>query len=141
MRTELEAEIARQGLTNVAVPGALGREKLREEYRRADIFFFPSTFEGSPKVIVEAAACGLPVICRNSYAPETVIHGVTGWQASSEAGLYSFLQVLLDNEGRRREMGRAGRQHSQKFDWDLITQQWATTFVELAGQQRLRYAS
>jgi glycosyltransferase involved in cell wall biosynthesis len=141
MRPDLETEIERQGLRNVTLPGPLGAEELREEYRRADVFFFPSTFEGSPKVIVEAAACGLPVICRDCYSAETVIHGQTGFQARSEEELYSYLKVLLDTEQLRREMGRAGRRHSQKFDWDPITQEWASTFVELAGVQTLRYAS
>ncbi len=141
MRAELEAQIARQGLRNVVLPGPLGAEQLRKEYCRADVFFFPSTFEGSPKVIVEAAACGLPVICRDCYSVETVIHGHTGYQAASEEELYSYLKVLLDNEELRRDMGRAGRAHSQNFDWDVIAEQWASTFVELAGVQTLRYAS
>ncbi len=141
MYPELQAQVHREGLTNVTLPGPMGAEKLRQEYRQADIFLFPSTFEGSPKVIVEAAACGLPVICRDCYSAETVIHGNTGYQAKSEEETYSYLKVLLENEELRTEMGRAGRRHSQKFDWDLITQQWASTFVELAGTQTLRHAS
>lgn len=141
MRPELEAQIKQQGLRNVTLTGALGAERLREEYRQADVFFFPSTFEGSPKVIVEAAACGLPVICRDSYSVETVIHGHTGYQAPSEDDLYAYLKILLDSDEVRRQMGRAGRLHSQKFDWGPITNQWASTFVELAEAQTLRYAS
>jgi glycosyltransferase involved in cell wall biosynthesis len=141
MYPELQAQVHREGLTNVTLPGPMGAEKLRQEYRQADIFLFPSTFEGSPKVIVEAAACGLPEICRDCYSAETVIHGNTGYQAKSEEETYSYLKVLLENEELRTEMGRAGRRHSQKFDWDLITQQWASTFVELAGTQTLRHAS
>ena len=50
-------------------------------------------------------------------------------------------QILLGNAGLRSEMGRAGRLHSQKFDWDLISKQWAETFIELSGERTLRYAS
>jgi glycosyltransferase involved in cell wall biosynthesis len=141
MRSDLEIQIARQGLRNVTLPGPLGAEELREQYRGADVFFFPSTFEGSPKVIVEAAACGLPVICRDCYAAETVIHGSTGYQARSEEEMYSYLKILLDSEELRRSMGHIGRRLIQKFDWDSIAEQWASAFVELAGVQRLRYAS
>ena len=52
----METQIAQHELRNITLAGVLGRESLRQEYRQADIFFFPSTFEGSPKVIVEAAA-------------------------------------------------------------------------------------
>lgn len=141
MREELEARIVHDGLANVTFAGALGAEPLREEYRAADIFFFPSTFEGSPKVIVEAAACGLPVIVRNSYAAETVIHGETGFQAASNEEMLSYLKLLLDDSELRRKQGRAGRQHSLNFDWDSIAVQWAKTFVELAPSRRLRSAS
>lgn len=40
-----------------------------------------------------------------------------------------------------KQMGHAAGLHSQKFDWRLITQPWAATFVDFAGEQDLRYAS
>ena len=140
-RTEIEVQVARQGLTNVTLTGTLGAEKLRDEYRRADVFFFPSAFEGSPKVIVEASACGVPVICRSCYSPETVLHGVTGYQADSDEEMYSFLQLLLNAAELRLRMGRAGRRHSEDFDWNVIAQQWAAAFSEIAEAKTSRYAS
>ena len=140
IRNELIARINRENLNNVVLIGALQPDKLLEEYRRADIFLFPSVFEGSPKVIVEAAACGLPVVARDCYQPETVLHGVTGFQAGSEEELYSFLQLLLNRPDLRTQMGRAGRQHSRKFDWDPITRDWENAFVE-ASSAKSRKAS
>src|SRR6185437_14147936 len=130
LENEITSRIGRDRLSNVSLLGALQPEQLREEYRQADIFLFPSIFEGSPKVIVEAAACGLPVIARDSYQPETVLHGVTGFQANSEEELYSFLKLLLARPELRSQMGRAGREHSQKFDWDPITRDWENAFIE-----------
>lgn len=140
-RAELEARIARETLRNVTLTGTLNAEALREEYRQADIFFFPSTFEGSPKVIVEAAACGLPVIARDTYAAETVVHGVTGFQAKSDEEMFCYLKLLLDNPEFCRKLGNAGRLHSGKFDWDGITAHWATTFFALAPSRQARIAS
>jgi len=141
MQEELETRISREGLRNVTLTGALCSEPLRDEYRNADIFFFPSIFEGSPKVIVEAAACGLPVIVRDAYAAETVLHGTTGFQAASNEEMFSYLNILLNDPELCRNMGRAGRLHSTKFDWDCITAQWAKAFIELAPGRRLRSAS
>ena len=141
MQEELLQRVIREGLGNVTFVGALGSGPLREEYRNADIFFFPSTFEGSPKVIVEAAACGLPVIVRDTYAPETVLHGTTGFQAPSNPEMFSCLKLLLDDPELRHRQGRAGRQHSINFDWDQIAAQWAKTFVQLAPSTRWRSAS
>ena len=137
----METQIAQHELRNITLAGVLGRESLRQEDRQADIFFFPSTFEGSPKVIVEAAACELPVICRDSYEPETVLHGVTGYQAGSSDALFSFLRILLEDADLRQTLGRAGRKHSLRFDWGTIASQWERTFRELARPGLARYAS
>ena len=141
LASELRSLIDRNGLSNVTLLGLLDQDQLREEYRRADIFLFPSTWEGSPKVILEAAATGLPVIVRNSYSPETVVHEVTGYQASRDGELLAFLHRLIGNPELRVSMGRAGRRHSQNFDWDLITAQWDEAFTRLAYGDRLRRAS
>jgi len=141
MGLELKTQIERESLANVTLLGNLGAEQLREEYRNADIFFFPSHFEGSPKVIVEAAACGLPVIVRNNYSPETVINEITGYQAASDDELYSRLQALLASRESRLKLGHAGRLHSLKFDWSLITPQWEEAFVTFANATADRQAS
>jgi glycosyltransferase involved in cell wall biosynthesis len=141
MAEELASRVERERLRNVSLLGSLDADALRKEYRSADIFLFPSRWEGSPKVILEASACGLPVIVRRNYSPETVVHGLTGFQAASDQELYSFLQALITNEELRKTLGRAGRLHSQQFDWDLITHQWEKTFADMATSHALRYAS
>ncbi len=138
---ELKRRIAELQLRNVSLLGLLSAEKLREEYQGSDIFLFPSKWEGSPKVILEAAACGLPVIARNAYSPETVLNGVTGYQAASEEEIFDYLRCLLENPALRLELGRNGRRHSEEYDWCLITRQWEGVFLQLSRQGRARKAS
>jgi len=138
---ELKRRVDRDGLANVVLLGMLNAEQVREEYRSADVFLFPSKWEGSPKVILEAAACGLPVIARNNYSPETVVHGVTGYQAASDSEIYLFLEALLVCADLRLKQGRSGRQHSLNYDWDLITSQWADAFEDLAAVRRIGQAA
>ena len=135
MAAELKDRKQREKLTNVVFAGLLGTEGLRQEYQRADVFFFPSTWEGSPKVILEAAACGLPVIARKNYQPETVVDGQTGYLAASDDELFGRLEELLCRPDLRQTLGRAGRKHSEQFDWDLITQQWEEIFLRLMSQK------
>lgn len=141
MAAELASRTRRESLGNARLLGSLDAEAMRSEYHRADIFLFPSAWEGSPKVILEAAACGLPVIARNSYAPETIVHGITGYQAASDGELFDCLEALIANSDLRAKLGRAGRAHSLSFDWDLITRQWERTFIDLAQRHSLRRAS
>lgn len=138
---ELRSQIGQRRLRNISLLGPLTAEKLREEYQRADIFLFPSKWEGSPKVILEAAACGLPVIVRNDYAPETVFHGVTGYTANSNEQIFQYLKILLSNAELRQDMGKSGRQLSAKYDWDVIALQWQHILMRLASQQFVMKAS
>jgi glycosyltransferase involved in cell wall biosynthesis len=135
MAAELEQRVRQEGLTNVRFARGLDVSALREQYRAADIFLFPSPWEGSPKVISEAAACGLPVIARKDYQPETVIDGQTGFLGGGEDELLGRLGQLIANPDLRQRMGRAGRTHIEKFDWDLITRRWEEIFSRLARRK------
>jgi glycosyltransferase involved in cell wall biosynthesis len=121
-----------KGLTNLVMRGLLGRTAVREEYRAADIFMFPSRWEGSPRVLMEAAACGLPVVARKDYEPESVIDGKTGFLAGTDDEMIVRLEQLLANPGFSCALGRAGRSHVARFSWDVIIRQWETIFTRLA---------
>ena len=137
MARELNERIGRAALNNVTLLGVLGAEQLRQEYQRADVFLFPSVWEGSPKVILEAAACGLPVIARQSYSPETVLDGKTGYLVDSDEELFIRLEELLSSGERRRAFGEAGRKHILQYDWDLITGRWEEIFLSLSKVARV----
>jgi glycosyltransferase involved in cell wall biosynthesis len=135
MAAELKARIEREQLGNVRLKGLLGAEQLREQYQKADIFLFPSAWEGSPKVLLEAAACGLPVIARQDYQPETVVHGETGYLVGSDDEVFARLRELLSQPELRRKFGEAGRKQSEQFDWDPITRRWEEVFLDLISRK------
>jgi len=140
MADELKARIEREQIRNATLTGLLGSEQLKDQYQKADIFLFPSAWEGSPKVLLEAAACGLPVIARQDYLPETVIHGETGFLAGSDREVFAQLQELLSHPEQRRKFGEAGRKHSEQFDWDPITRRWEEVFLDLMSKKTARAA-
>jgi glycosyltransferase involved in cell wall biosynthesis len=129
-----------KSLTNVVMRGSVGRDAIREEYRAADIFMFPSHWEGSPRVLLEAAASGLPVIARKDYEPESVIDGETGFLAATDDELMARLAQLLASPDLCRTLGRAARCHVSGFSWDVITRQWEDIFTRLGELRRERAA-
>jgi glycosyltransferase involved in cell wall biosynthesis len=135
MARELKNRVRDEKLVNVFLPGLMGEQSLRQQYQKADIFLFPSGWEGSPKVILEAAAAGLPVIVRNNYEPETAIDGTTGYLVDSDEELFGRLERLLQNPDLRRALGLAGRKHSERFDWDIVTRQWEEIFLRISLQR------
>lgn len=135
MASELKLQIEQERLTNCELVGSLSHSDLLQQYRRADVFLFPSRWEGSPKVILEAAACGLPVIARRDYGPETVVDGQTGYLGKSDDELLERLRYPLGNSDLRRNMGRASRALSERFDWSVIVPLWEEAFVTEAARQ------
>jgi glycosyltransferase involved in cell wall biosynthesis len=127
-----ELKARAKGLANIQIRGGISRDEVREEYRRSDICLFPSRWEGSPKVIMEAAACGLPVIARQDYCPETVIQGETGYLVKNDDELFARVAETAAAANSRRRMGLAGRAHMKRFDWTAITRDWENIFLRVA---------
>ena len=121
---------------NVAFLGHLPLPQLGEEMRMADVFLFPSILEGHPQVLGQATACGLPAIAMNVYHPEYVLHGETGFLAESDTEMAQQLDVLLGDSAMRRSMASAAVRHSQKFDWDRVTEQWVGVFQRVVAQRQ-----
>jgi glycosyltransferase involved in cell wall biosynthesis len=126
------------GCENVTFLGHLSQQTLGDEMRNADIFFFPSDLEGHPQVLVQAAGCGLPCIAMDSYHPESVHHGVTGFLATSETDLYEKLALLIGDTNLRARMSAAALAHIGAFDWDQITCQWESLFEIAVANHRGR---
>jgi glycosyltransferase involved in cell wall biosynthesis len=131
MAGDLAAQVRSERLSNVSLLGSLRPVALRQQYQQSDIFLFPSRWEGSPKVLLEASACGLPILARKDYKPETVIDGKSGYLAGTDDELLDRLGELIANSHLRCAMGQAARAHSECFDWDLITRRWEEIFVTL----------
>jgi glycosyltransferase involved in cell wall biosynthesis len=97
------------------------REALRELYRQADAFVLPSRNESFGMVIVEAMACGLPVVAnRQGGMTSLVADGETGFLVPVDDldALVDALRRLLTDAELTRRMGAAGRRRVLAgFDW------------------------
>ena len=98
------------------MPGLLGR---------ASIVVLPTSYgEGIPRILIEAAACGLSIIASdNPGCREVVIHEHNGLlvPADDREGLVIALRTLLSDRSRRQIMGQKGREiFLQRFTQDRI---------------------
>jgi phosphatidylinositol alpha-1,6-mannosyltransferase len=105
-------------------------DALIELYQQCDLFALPNRqvgwdFEGFGIALIEAQACGKPVVAGASGgAPETVQPGVTGEVVACDdpVALAEAAAALLDAPARRAEMGRRGRQWVVgQFDWAVLS--------------------
>jgi len=85
-------------------------------YALASIFALPSLSEGSPNVILEAMAAGLPIASTNvGGVPEILEDGVTGLlvPAHDPPALAEALRRLLTSEDLRAQLASAGRRQAE----------------------------
>lgn len=85
-------------------------DKPEEYYREASVFAFPSITEGFPKVVIEAMACGLPVITTEN-AQGIVSDGKTGFVVPirDSVALADKIKYLYDNREVAEQMGVEAR--------------------------------
>lgn len=94
--------------------GQLAREQLLEVFRDAHIFVLTSHYEGFPRVLMEAAASGLPIVTTAvSGSDEAVLDGRTGFvvPVGDAVAFGERLRRLNDDPALRDRMGRAAREH------------------------------
>jgi glycosyltransferase involved in cell wall biosynthesis len=127
------------GCRNVKFVGHLSQPEVAEEMRKADIFLFPSVLEGHPQVLGQAAACGLPAVAMEKYRPDYVVNGQTGYLVKSDIELSQKLGALLADEDLRIKMSAAAARHALQFDWDKVTRDWESVFVEAAAKRRKKH--
>lgn len=114
--------------------------ELPDLYRQMDVFCMPCRsrwagleVEGLGLVFLEAAASGLPVLAGDSGgSPETVRPAETGFVVHSIEDVREGIAILLDDPGRSREMGRAGRRMVEgEFTWPLVVERFREGFAHL----------
>lgn len=111
------------------------RLDVREMLSAMDLFVMPSLWEGLPIAVLEAMAMGLPCIVTNVGGnPEVVRHGTTGWVvAPRDPGeLQDRVLQLLEDDEQRRRMGEEGRRLVEReFDVRLTTRRYAELYEEM----------
>lgn len=111
MRSLLEQQVLQLGLHD-SVRFLGPQAEMAPIYREFDLLALTSDSEGSPNVVLEAMASGLPVLgTRTGGVAELVDHGVTGLLArpSDEAALAVALETLIRDSGLRQRMGARAR--------------------------------
>lgn len=105
-------------------------------YSAAELFVYPSLYEGFGLPVLEAMACGAPVVTSNrSSLPEVVGQaGVTVDPEDSEGLATAMLQVLTD-EDRRTALREVGRRRAAEFTWERAAQETLHVYRQALGQE------
>lgn len=113
---------------------------MEKEYMSSSICALSSRHEGMPMFLLEAQACGLPIV---AYACECgprdiIVDGKTGIlveEKQNHERLAEGIIKLIEDEALRKEMGRQARLRSALFSPEVIMHRWETLFQELIAEK------
>jgi glycosyltransferase involved in cell wall biosynthesis len=129
-RTVLRSRVEK----DVRFLGFVPIEALRVFYATAEVFVFPSLYEGFGLPPLEAMAQGAPVVCANTSAlPEVV--GDAAVLVNPENSfeiMHAIQRVLLDRE-MRESLCKRGRQRAQEFSWRRSAEQLLGVYDRVSG--------
>jgi len=102
----------------VHFPGYIPDVELPLWYSAAEAFIYPSLFEGFGLPVLEAMACGTPVICSDiASLREVVGDSALTFRADDEAALSALIGELVGHPALYRELQARGRQQADQFSW------------------------
>jgi glycosyltransferase involved in cell wall biosynthesis len=116
--------------------GDIRHEELPPIYRRASVFVLSSRHEAQGMVVLEAAACGVPIVAtRVGVAPELSPDAVIVVPTGDADALAEAIVDLLRSPQRRATMGEAGPAHiAAQFDLPACTSRFYDLYCTLAAE-------
>jgi glycosyltransferase involved in cell wall biosynthesis len=103
-------------------------------YSLADVFAFPSHYEGFGIPVIEAMACGTPVVCaNNSCLPEVAGQSALQITATDTSALSEALYCMVVDSSLREQAIREGFIQAQKFTWPAAAKRLLNVYQRLLG--------
>ncbi len=135
----LKALVQQLGLADaVAFVGRLDRPGIVALYAEADAMLNPSTVDNMPNSVLEALACGIPVISTDvGGVPFVVDHRKTALlvPASDVAAMAGAISELRGDGALRRTLSANGLADIEQYTWARVRQQWLGLYTSLCRPQ------
>ncbi len=131
------AVVRETGARDVFLAGWREHDELPDALNAADLLVLPSVADAFGLVLVEAMACGLPVVACSAHGPGTIVDdGETGWlvRPDDEADLTDALvEAADDDDERRRRGGLAYLRTHARYAWPAIAERVAAIYADVSG--------
>jgi len=113
---------------------AVSVHDLRLLYSHADLFVFPSRYEGFGMPVLEAMACGAPVITSNTTAlPEVTGDAAVLINPEDPVELGEAMSQVLEDSHLRVTLRSRGFERARQFTWELAAQRTLSVYREVCG--------
>jgi glycosyltransferase involved in cell wall biosynthesis len=108
---------------SVQFTGEVPHEQIHSHMHQADIFVLPSISEGFPSVILEAMACGLPIVAsRVGGIPDIITNDTNGYlvEVKDSNDLANKMIILLQDDVLRKKISDNNRLLVKKYSWENV---------------------
>lgn len=123
-RRRLESLSLKMGIQkSVQFVGKVPHQEVQKYMLQADVFVLPSLSEGFPNVILEAMACGLPIVAsRIGGIPDILTTNVNGYlvEVKDTEALANKILLLLKDVALRKKMSDNNKHLVKKYSWDNV---------------------
>lgn len=132
-RTEVRDQVAAAGLEKQTIfTGVVSDERLIELYQYAAVFVFPSLYEGFGLPVLEAMACGCPVISSNaSSLPEVAGDAAILLDPKDTEGFTAAMVRVLTDADLRRVLREKGLTQAARFTWDRTAREMTVVYKKV----------
>ncbi len=120
----------------VIFPGYIPGDRLVYWYNAATVFAYPSLYEGFGMPVVEAQACGTPVLTSDRSAlPEAAGDGALLVDPEDVEAIAEGLRQLLTNEPLRAELRQRGLDHAARLTWEKTAAETVATYRQALAEE------
>ena len=140
LRVQLRETASALQLRNTEFTGRLEHELAAKLYDTADVFLNGSSIDNQPLSILEAFACGLPVVSTNAggipFMVENEVNALLS-PVGDERKLAENVLRLMEDQQLAGKLISNGLRECESSDWELLRDQWLNTYHSLAGSDSL----
>lgn len=131
LKNEVKQMIEAEHIENVLLVGRIPNEQVYEYMEKADLLLMTSKFEGLPKVIQEAAQCGVPSIyMANNYTVDFIKNDVNGYAVYSLDEMQEKIQSLIEHPEIYQKMSSNAKKVIAEYSWDKLIMRYEEWFLD-----------
>ncbi len=132
LQQTVKNEIDSKGIKNIKLTGRIPNEDVYQYMVNSDLLLMTSDNEGLPKVIQEAAQCGVPSIyIGEQYDVDFIDSGVNGFKVMSLDEMKDKIRYLLDHPVEYSAMSEKAKESVQEYLWTKLIKKYGDYFEQI----------